>query len=305
MNATVDSSNGIKIDVDELIAVRNRLSDLSGIRMRRYASARSGARELQLRGRGMEYAESRAYVYGDDIRTMDWRVMARTGEAHSKVFAEEKDRCYLLAVDLSESMFFGTRYAFKSWAAAQVAAHVGWLASFAGERIGGLVATPGYHSEIRPGKTRSGLLGVFHHLAQADRLRVQDAGAGNRLGLVLSELKRVLRPGARIALISDFLGVDEQSLHALANITRHNQVTAYWIYDDSEFSEWPPGYYPVLGDDGEIMLDLEDSHRRDWLEQLQFQHRTRLQSLCSRFEISLQPICCNHDITAQVLAVPA
>jgi len=304
MSATVDSSHGINIDVDELIEVRARLSGLGGSRLRRSASARTGARELHLRGRGMEYAETRAYVYGDDIRTMDWRVMARTGEAHSKVFAEEKDRCYLLAVDLSASMFFGTRYAFKSWAAAQVAAHLGWLASFSAERIGGLVATPGYHSEIRPGKTRSGLLGVFHHLARADRLRVPDAGAASRLGFVLTELKRVIRPGDRIALISDFLGVDEQTLQALANITSHNQVTAYWIYDDSEVSEWPPGYYPVLGVDEKVTLDLEDSHRRDWLAQLQFRHRSRLESLCDNFDIALQPVCCNRDITAQVLAAP-
>jgi len=303
MSATVDSSHGINIDVDELIGVRALLNDVGGTRLRRYASTRMGARELHLRGRGMEYAESRAYVYGDDIRTMDWRVMARTGEAYSKVFAEEKDRCYLLAVDLSESMFFGTRFAFKSWAAAQVAAHLGWLASFAGERIGGLVATPGYHSEIRPGKTRSGLLGVFHHLARADRLRVPDAGAGNRLGLVLTELKRVIRPGARIALISDFLGIDEQALQALANIASHNQVTAYWIHDDSEVSEWPPGYYPVLGADDKTTVDLVDSHRRDWLAQLQLQHRSRLESLCDKFDILLQPVSCNRDITAQVLAV--
>ena len=104
----------------------------------------------------MEYEESRAYVAGDDMRTMDWRVMARTGEAHTKVFAEEKERRFLLAVDLSASMFFGTRHAFKSLAAAQTAAHVGWLASLAGDRIGGLVVAPESHQEVRPARYRAG-----------------------------------------------------------------------------------------------------------------------------------------------------
>ena len=108
--------------------------------------------KVRLRGRGMEYEESRAYVHGDDVRTMDWRVMARTGEAHTKVFAEEKERRFLIAADLSASMYFGTRFSFKSWAAAHVAAHVGWLASFAGDRIGGLIVTPESHHEVRPGQ---------------------------------------------------------------------------------------------------------------------------------------------------------
>ena len=149
-----DRIHGINIDLEDLVQVRNHLSGITLNSIRRRSSYRSGAREARVRGRGMEYEESRAYVSGDDMRTMDWRVMARTGEAHTKVFAEEKARRFLLAMDLSTSMFFGTRYAFKSWAAAHTAAHVGWLASFAGDRLGGLIAAPASHHEVRPGKTR-------------------------------------------------------------------------------------------------------------------------------------------------------
>ena len=301
MGESVDATQGIRIEVDDLVAVRARLSALGDQRRRRQASARSGARELQLRGRGMEYAESRAYVYGDDIRTMDWRVMARTGEAHSKVFAEEKDRCCLLATDLSRSMFFGTRFALKSWAAAQVAAHAGWLAHFAGERIGGLVASPGYHAEVRPGKTRSGLLGVFHHLALADRRREAQNGNGHRLGFLLRELRRVTRPGASIALISDFIGIDEPALQALSDITRHNEVIAYWVYDDSEIDEWPDDYYPVIDGGRQATLDLVDARNRAWLDGLQTAHRSRLESICGNFGISLRPLSCNRDITSQLI----
>ena len=124
MAARGDRIHGINIDLEDLVQVRNHLSGITINAIRRRASYRSGAREARVRGRGMEYEESRAYVSGDDVRTMDWRVMARTGEAHTKVFAEEKERRFLLAIDLSTSMFFGTRYAFKSWAAAQTAAHL-------------------------------------------------------------------------------------------------------------------------------------------------------------------------------------
>jgi uncharacterized protein (DUF58 family) len=301
MAAKIQDIPGISIHVDDLIAVRNQLGNPSRSRLRRHQESQSGAREIKLRGRGMEYEESRAYVYGDDVRTMDWRVMARTGEAHTKVFAEEKERCCLLAVDLSASMFFGTRFAFKSWAAAQVAAHLGWLASFAGERIGGLVASPEYHSEIRPGKTRSGLLGVFHHLARASELRPPGPSDTNRLNFLLNELSRVARPGADILLISDFLGNDRQTQQALSTICRHNQVHAYWIYDCSEVDDWLPGDYPLLNQQRNLHLDLDDGQQRAWLHEQQQAHRQRVESLCASFNIPLLKISCNSEISAQIL----
>ena len=70
---------GISVNVDDLVRVRSQLSGINLRNIKRRTSFRSGAREARLRGRGMEYEESRAYVFGDDVRTMDWRVMARTG----------------------------------------------------------------------------------------------------------------------------------------------------------------------------------------------------------------------------------
>ena len=122
MLASTDKIPGISIEVEDLFSVRGLLSGLASNKIRRRSSYRSGARDVPVRGRGMEYEESRAYVSGDDVKAMDWRVMARTGEAYTKVFAEERERRFLIAVDLSASMFFGTRYSFKSWSAAQVAA---------------------------------------------------------------------------------------------------------------------------------------------------------------------------------------
>lgn len=305
MAVTIDKVPGIAIDVEDLIAVRGRLEGLLGSRIRRRASVRSGAREIRLRGRGMEYEESRAYVYGDDVRNMDWRVMARTGEAHTKVFAEEKERSTLIAIDLSPSMFFGTRFAFKSWAAAQVAAHLGWLASFGGERIGGLVASRTHHAEIRPGKTRSGLLVLFHHLARADlRADGQTAAqptAANRLNFLLRELKRVARPGADIVLISDFMGSDAATRQALSTLTRHNQLYSYWISDDSETNPWPKGGYAIRDAQHNLYLDLNDARHQAQLDAEQREHRQRVEALCSGFNIPLQAISCNREITRQMI----
>ena len=301
MNADTDKVSGISIEVEDLVSIRGQLSALSLANRHRRASHRSGAREVRLRGRGMEYEESRAYVHGDDVRTMDWRVMARTGEAHSKVFAEEKERRFLMAVDLSASMYFGTRFSFKSWAAAQVAAHVGWLASFAGDRIGGLIVSPESHHEVRPGKTRSGLLGVFHHLAQASNIELPVDASRNRLNFLLREINRVVKPGSIIALISDFIGLDEQSPELLSAIVRHNDVSAYWIHDDTEVNAWPGGHYQVLAGRQKVGFDLAGNEADSWLTRWQGNHRSQIESLTSQFDIPLFPFSCNRDITTQII----
>ena len=301
MNADADKVSGISIEVEDLVSIRGQLSGLSLANRRRRASHRSGAREVRLRGRGMEYEESRAYVHGDDVRTMDWRVMARTGEAHTKVFAEEKERRFLMAVDLSASMYFGTRFSFKSWAAAQVAAHVGWLASFAGDRIGGLIVSPESHHEVRPGKTRSGLLGVFHHLAQASNIELPVDASRNRLNFLLREINRVVKPGSIIALITDFMGIDEQSLELLSAIVRHNDISAYWIHDDTEINAWPGGHYQVVVDRQKVGFDLLGNRADNWLTQWQSKHRDQIESLTSRLNIPLLAVSCNRDITAQIV----
>jgi len=299
MTADRDTIPGISIEVHDLIGVRGQLPAIGLQSPRRRTSIRPGARVYRNRGRGMEYEESRAYVSGDDVRTMDWRVMARTGDAHTKIFAEEKERRYLLAIDLSASMFFGTHYSFKSWTASHTAAHLGWLASRSGDRLGGLIVAPQSHCEVRPGKTRTSLLAVFHHLAGISRIPQPDA-AESRLNFLLQELRRVVKPGSIVNLISDFVGLDEVSAEHLSTLTRHNEVNAFWIYDKIETAPWRPGRYPVRIDDAEVDLYPGSARTRQWLQQRQSDYREGLEALTGRFDIPLFPISCNRPVAAQL-----
>ena len=110
---------------------------------RQVADVLAGAYVSVFKGRGVEFDESRPYQEGDDLRTIDWRVTARTGSVHSKLFEAERERPVWLGVDLSASMHFGTRGAFKSVVAARVASLLAWDAHRAGERIGAVVWSPG------------------------------------------------------------------------------------------------------------------------------------------------------------------
>lgn len=299
MTADRDTIAGISIEIDDLIRVRGQLPGIRPRFLGRRISFRPGAREIRNRGRGMEYEESRAYVCGDDVRTMDWRVMARTGDAHTKIFAEEKERRSLLAIDLSASMFFGTRYSFKSWTASHTAAHLGWLDSRAGDRLGGLIVAPQSHYEVRPGKTRTSLLAVFHHLAGISRIAQPDP-ADSRLNFLLQELRRVAKPGSIVNVISDFAGLDEVSAEHLSTLTRHNEVNAFWVYDEIETAPWQPGRYPVRIDDTEVDLYPRSARTRQWLRQRQSDYRASLEVVTRRFGIPLFPLSCNRPVAAQL-----
>jgi Uncharacterized conserved protein (some members contain a von Willebrand factor type A (vWA) domain) len=120
-----------------------RLFNLTAIK--KATSAISGLHDSRFRGRGMDYLESRAYQAGDDIRNMDWRVTARTGIAHTKLFQEERERPIYLLVDNNPSMRFATRGQFKSVIAAQIAAALGWSAVQQGDRVGVMTFGPWWY----------------------------------------------------------------------------------------------------------------------------------------------------------------
>ena len=98
----------------------------------------AGNVRTRYKGRGMSFAEVRPYQAGDDIRCIDWRVTARTGKTHTKVYREERERPVLLWVDYRKPMFFGTRNSFKSVVAAKTAALLAWSTAQHGDRLGGL-----------------------------------------------------------------------------------------------------------------------------------------------------------------------
>jgi uncharacterized protein (DUF58 family) len=301
MSADRDKIPGVTVDVEDLLNVQARLAGLSLRNFRQLSSLGSGSRRVRIRGRGMEYEESRAYVVGDDVKTMDWRVMARTGEAHTKVFAEEKERSFMLAVDLSSSMFFGTRYSLKSWAASHLAAHLGWLATSSGDRLGGLVVSPEAHYPINPGKTRAGLMSLFHRLAEACDQKLPLEQTSSRLNTMLAELQRSVKPGSTIVLISDFLGVDNKTPELLQSVVKKHDVIAFWIYDKTETEGWVPGPYPVQIESQNIILDSAARSASSWLEKQQLNHRLKIENLVSRYKIGLRPLSCNQDITSQLV----
>ena len=132
----------------------------------RLARARLAGDHLsRFRGRGMDYRESRAYQPGDDVRSMDWRITARTGVPHVKLYQEERERPVVLFLDLNPGMFFGSRGMLKSVAAARAAALVAWAAAERGDRVGAMLFDGG-HCDLPPRGGRHGVLRLIRELVE-------------------------------------------------------------------------------------------------------------------------------------------
>jgi len=138
------------VSVAELVALRRTVGKLNRRAGKRVVAPVSGSSTSAALGRGLDFSEVREYHGGDDVRLIDWKVTARTGRAHTKLFTEERERPFLIAIDLRPPMFFGTRVAFKSVVAARLCAIVAWAAATQRDRVGGLVFNNNQLLEIKP-----------------------------------------------------------------------------------------------------------------------------------------------------------
>jgi uncharacterized protein (DUF58 family) len=158
-------AKGAYTRLSDLINLRFPARQLQLTRKKRALSVLAGPNKSNFRGRGIDFEEVRSYQPGDDIRTIDWRVTARTGSAHTKLFREERERPVLVVVDQRASMFFGSSHCFKSVLAAQLAGLLAWSALDSGDRIGGLVFNDEEHRDIRPRRSRKTALALMSHVA--------------------------------------------------------------------------------------------------------------------------------------------
>ena len=201
----------------------------------------SGNYLARSKGRGMEFDEVRHYQNGDDIRAIDWRVTARTGKTHTKLFREEVERPVLIATDLSTSMLFGSRLLFKSVQAAHVAALVAWHAKSRGDRIGGVVFNQTNHTELKPRSRQQGVLHYLHGLVKihADSLHSADEKADRKKATAAFEkncarLRQLAKPGSLVYLITDAFNLSDEAIRHLANVSRHCELIVCMISDPLE-----------------------------------------------------------------------
>jgi len=262
----------------------------------RVNSLQTGAYVSHFRGRGMEFDESRPYQPGDDPRSIDWRVTARSTTAYTKLFREERERPVLVVVDLRSNMHFATRGCFKSVNASRAAALISWAAHHRGDRLGGLIFGDTTHRELKPRLGRRAALRFVHQLAEHPDWTNRGIPKGSDpFAQAMSSLRRVARPGSLVVVISDFIGFDRAAQSYLSSVARHNEVLAVFMNDPLERKLPPPGRYRIVSPNDELAIDTyAAAARRDY--EHEFAERSHeLETFCHRYGVHLMPMSTDDD----------
>lgn len=250
--------------------LRPTLAELLGLRglTRHRAPPRRGRHGLvgpasaMLRGRGMEYAESREYVTGDDARHIDWRVTARTGRAHTKLYQAERERLSLIVADTAPELYFGTRVRYKSVQAARVGALAAWMAQRQGDRI---AALRGSASEP-PVAPAAGTRGVLRVLDALVRWYAQPPQEDLGLSVALEHAERLLRPGSRLTVLADPRSAAALPLTHWTGLALHHEVDVLLLVDPLELAP-PAQMLTFQAGQLRFQLDLSSNAARQRWEQ--------------------------------------
>lgn len=210
-----------------------------------------GAHRSSFRGRGLEFQEVRPYVAGDDPRSIDWRVTARRGRPHTKLFQEERERPVWLLVDLHAGLFFGSRRQLKSAVALRAAALFAWAASMGGDRVGAVIAgaspvaagKPSAPPRVLPPRAReAGVLPILETLIELQPTAPGVPAGGSLHGALLA-LAPLVHPGSLVLALSDFANLDAQTEALWSKLAAHSECRLFWLTDSLEEHGLPDGLF--------------------------------------------------------------
>jgi uncharacterized protein (DUF58 family) len=223
--------------------IRRKIRSIEIRTSRMVSDVLAGQYRSAFKGRGMEFEEVRPYLFGDDVRSIDWNVSARVGEPHVKVFREERELTVMLAVDLSGSLSFGTRAQLKRELVAEVAATLAFSAIRSNDRVGMLLFTDGIEEIVPPRKGTRHVLRIVR-----DLLAFEPKGRGTDIARALDELDATLSKRSVVCVVSDFLADGDDRWEAsLARLRRRHDVIPIVVADARERE------LPDVG-----IIDLED-----------------------------------------------
>lgn len=307
-------TNGVVVDLPELIAYRNFANRLNLSPSRDIAGALSGSERSKIKGRGMEFDEARHYQPGDDIRSIDWRVTARTGKTHTKVYREERERPVFVMLDFMRSMHFGTEYLCKSVQASHLASFIIWNAVKRGDKIGGLFFSELTDKEYKPKAQAKSALALLQGLLEAqntahdqifkskptelNQINVKDVYLKN-----IQRLRYLAKPGSLVYLIGDFNALSEAALNVIGAISRHCEIKTIVVSDPLELSLPHTGVKQSLSiTDGVArqQLQLGESKTFEDYKLQQQAHFAQIKEHFSRYKILTRSITASLPIEEQI-----
>jgi len=261
--STRTSTDGVVAELDRLVELRHQARGLAFLPRQAKRSLLAGQHGSKLRGRGLDFEELRAYVPGDDVRSIDWRVTARSPRPFVRIYREERDRSVLLVVDQRPTLFFGSGARMKSVAAAELAALVAWRVLAQGDRVGALIFGAERNWALAPGRGTARVHRVCEYLVESTAALVQPRAVPPRdAAESLREAERLAHHDALVVVISDFRDLSEQAREVFERLRRHNDLMLVWVTDPLERDLPNVGTARVSNGFAERVLDTGDANLR-------------------------------------------
>ena len=302
--STIDALDPrIYVTLDHLNRLGRKSAGLSFLPRQPAGSVLNGRRASRMRGRGLNFEEIRGYLPGDDVRSIDWKVTARTGDPHVRVYSEERDRPALILVDQRMSMFFGSRLNMKSVTAAEAAAIAAWRIVGVGDRVGGIVFTDETMVSFRPQRSRKAVNAILKSVAdcnvalRADRSLPDTPMVLNR---PLEAAARIARHDHLVVILSDFDGIDDGTQDLIRNMARHNDVVLVLVHDP--MAQDIPATDRLVVSDGRLQVTLDPGSSESMAAVGRFA-RDRLQRIFdwqSELGVAVLPLSAGEDTLSQV-----
>ncbi|PSU46325.1 DUF58 domain-containing protein [Photobacterium frigidiphilum] len=267
----------------------------------------NGQHMSRQKGRGMNFSEVRPYQAGDDIRAIDWRVTARTGKTHTKLFTEEREQPVMLLIDISNSMKFGSQLLLKSVQAAHFASLLSWLAVREKDRIGAIIYDGKRLTECKPTARQQGPLRVINALIEAHKTQIPSSSneqysqqhhqqsSENSYSLpfsgALKHLHHLCPKGSEIVIISDFYQLALSDKRRLSQLRHHNRIQFVQIHDPLEQGQTSfTGYESVTDNKQSLWLDFSAKKTKEKLSEQYLAHQLFIKDMAQTLAIPLHSL---------------
>lgn len=278
-----DANRGLAVRLEDLMEQRKNVV-LLNFKNKLKTSDKSGDVKSAFKGRGIEMEEIREYSFGDDVRDIDWRVTARKNTPYTKVYNEERDREIFVVLDLSFSMYFGTKKELKSVTASKIAALLGWVAQKNNDRFGAFVFDGQKEWFFKPQNDRAHLLAVLKKIVEVGNKNLYADYARPNWQKILQLISKSIKSQAAVFLVSDFANFGDQEKEMLATISKKSQLFCVDVYDILEQKAPPAGEYMISDLSKNLVFD---TRRADFdVEYAKFfeEKRAGMKDFCQRFD---------------------
>lgn len=297
-------SDGVNVCLAELLQYKNQ-----AVRWLPPAysiwSQLNGLHQSRQKGRGMNFSEVRPYQAGDDIRAIDWRVTARTGKTHTKLFTEEREQPVMLLIDLSRNMQFGSQLMLKSVQAAHFASLLSWLTISAQDRIGAVIYNGLNVNKCKPTARQQGPLHIINKLIESQQLALNSLEQPQQFNFsdALKRLHHLCSKGSEIIIISDFNQLLLNDKRRLTQLRQHNRIQFVQIHDPLEQGQTQfRGYEHVADKEQSAWLNFSSKKTRDSLSQQYLTHQNFVADIAKSLAIPLHYLSAAEPLLQQLTA---